>query len=135
VPPYDEMIDAVVTAFGRQDLDALERWVQPDAVFDWSRSINDVRGVYEGLDGMRAALKRFFEPWDDVSWEVTGVTELADERLLVRTRVTGRGRSSGIEIEAEGAQVWKLRESRLARVTMYQGPEDALAAENPEAGA
>jgi SnoaL-like domain len=129
MPWYDEMIGEVAAAFGRRDFGAVRRWAHPDAVFDWSRSINDVRGVYHGVDEMEASMLRFFEPWEEASWEITSVEPLDESRLLVLTHVTVRGRESGIEIEASGAQVWEHRDHKLERVTMYQDRDQALSEE------
>ena len=129
MPWYDEMIEEVSAGFSRQDFGALRPWVHPDIVFDFSRSINDIRGVYTGIDQMEPASLRFFEPWAELEWEITSVEELDPERLVVVTRVVGRGSGSGIEIEATGAQAWQHRDRRLTRVTMYQSREEALEGE------
>jgi len=129
MPWYDEMIDEVAAAFGRREFGPVRRWAHPDVVFDWSRSINDVRGVYNGPDEMEASFERFFEPWEEASWEITSVEPLDESRLLVLTQVTVRGRESGIEIEAHGAQVWEHRDRKLERVTMYQDRDQALSEE------
>ena len=48
-------------------------------------------------------------------------------RLLVTTRVIGRGRDSGIEVEASGAQVWEFRDRKVVRATMFQSRDEAVA--------
>jgi ketosteroid isomerase-like protein len=126
---YDEVIEEVMDAFTRRDFRAIERFAQPDVVFDFSRSMNDTRGVYHGIDQMEPTFRRFFEPWEEARWEVTKVEELDASRLLATTRITVRGRGSGIEVDASGAQVWEHRDRKLSRVTMYQSRDDALAEE------
>lgn len=127
MPWYDEMIIDVTAAFETKNLDSIARWTHEDAVFDWSRSLNDIRGVYQGLDGMKEAFARFTEAWGAVSWKVEEVTALPGDRLLLHTLVSAEGRSSGVPIEARGAQILTLRDRKLARVTMYQDADDALA--------
>jgi hypothetical protein len=127
MPWHEEMIADITAAFEAKDLGSLERWTQADAVFDWSRSMNDIRGVYHGLDGMEEALARFTEAWGAVTWKVVEVDELPGDRLLLKTLVSAEGRSSGAAIEARGAQVLTLRDRKIQRVTMYQNPDDALA--------
>lgn len=124
------MIRDLTAAFARQDVSRIEEWAHPDVVFDWSRSMNDIRGVYRGVDGLQQAFESFFEAWAEVTWEVTGTEELDGDRLLATTRFTGRGRESGIEVEARGAQVWESRDQKLTGVTMYQDRDSALATEN-----
>lgn len=122
------MIRDLTAAFARQDVSRIEEWAHPDVVFDWSRSMNDIRGVYRGVEGLQQAFDRFFEAWAEVTWEVTEMEELGGDRLLATTRFAGRGRESGIEIDARGAQVWEYRDQKLIRVTMYQDRDQAVAA-------
>jgi ketosteroid isomerase-like protein len=129
VPWYDELIAAATESFERRDVAPLRPWMHPDVVFDWSRSRNDLRGVYHGIDTWDENFASFFEPWEEFHWEVTSVEPIAEDRLLAMTHVVGRGRGSGIEIEARGAQVWEHRDEKLTRVTMYQGRDDAVEAE------
>ena len=132
MPWYDEMIAAASEAFERRNVDPLRPWLHQDVTFDWSRSRNDIRGVYRGSDAFDENFESFFEPWEEFRWEVTSVEEIADDRLLATTHVLGRGRGSGIEIEARGAQVWQHRDHKLTRVTMYQDHDEALAEEGAD---
>jgi ketosteroid isomerase-like protein len=124
---HDELIREIVAAFNERDFDRAAAWTQDDAVFDWSRSISDNRGVHEGIGNIQALFESFLEAWQSVDWQVTAVEELGPDRLLVVTRVVARGRDSGIEIEGRGAQVWELLDGKLARATLFQSREDAKA--------
>ena len=99
-------------AFRARELPEDSEFLAEDAVFDWSRSISDNRGVHEGRQSLKVLFESFLEAWAEVDWRVTGTEELDDDRLLVTTRVTGRGRDSGIEVDASGAQVWEFRDRK-----------------------
>jgi hypothetical protein len=136
---YEQMAKELSSALSNRDFRAIERWVHTEVVFDFSRSMNDIRGVYDGVDAMEEGLLHFFEPWQEVRWELDGLEPLDHRRILARTRIHAMGQGSGIEIEAQGAQIWEHSDEKLVRVTMFQGPDDARAfiagesAEAPEA--
>jgi ketosteroid isomerase-like protein len=53
--------------------------------------------------------------------------ELDHSRVLVTGRMNGRGKASGAEVEREFANVFELREGRVARLTIYPDRDRALA--------
>jgi ketosteroid isomerase-like protein len=63
-----ETIKAVIAAFNRGDWDAALGYAAPDIGYDTSRDLNETRGIYEGREGVKHALERFYEPWE--SWRV-----------------------------------------------------------------
>ena len=42
--------------------------------------------------------------------------------------VCGRGRGSGVEVDAVGAQLWTIHDGKAQSVKLYQSKDDALAA-------
>jgi ketosteroid isomerase-like protein len=112
-------------AFGERDLEAMDELCTPDVEFDWSRRLLDPV-VIRGHDG----LKQFFEEvdgiFDEITFEVDEVLEFGDEVLMVSTGHF-RGRSSGVDVTAHGANIWTIRDGKLARFRFYQSKEDALA--------
>ena len=113
-------------AFRARELPEDSEFLAEDAVFDWSRSISDNRGMHEGRNSLKTLLESFLDAWAEVEWRVTSIEELDGDRLLVTTRVTGRGRDSGIEVDASGAQVWEFRDRKLVRATMFQSRDEAV---------
>jgi hypothetical protein len=78
---------------------------------------------------IRARLfQSFIEVWENITWQVADVEQVAPNRLLVGTRMEVRGRDSGIDVSGSGAQVWDLRDGKIARVTLFQTREKAEAA-------
>lgn len=121
-----EMVRRLLTAFNRRDLDALFAEVAPDALFDWSRSIGPQRGVYRHPGEARSGMEAFLEAWDEFSWTAEEVIEIDPERVLLVNRVRGRGKGSGVEVNARGVQLWTIREGKIAEVRLFQAKEDAL---------
>ena len=54
--------------------------------------------------------------------------EVDDSRLIVVNRSRMRGRGSGAEVDAVGAQLWKLHAGKAESVTIYQSKTEALTA-------
>ena len=122
-----EIVRQAHEAFNLRDLNALSELAEADWVMDWSRSIGPQRGVYRGRAGVKAwiaGISEAFESFEIVPLEYVG----AGERIVVPTRVTGRGRGSGVVVDAEGVTLWELERGKVVRLTLYETREEALQA-------
>jgi len=122
-----ELAQRVFTHLANRDTASAAEGFEADATFDFSRSRGPNRGVYLGRDRIR-------KNWDDVigmwaEWivEPHDFLEVSDDELLfsVRGRMVGR---DGIELHVKAAQVWTVRDGRVARACFYQSREEALQA-------
>jgi ketosteroid isomerase-like protein len=125
---HEAMIRAFAEGFSQRDISKVRAWMHDDVVFDWSRSISDNRGVHQGFGEIERLFENFIEVWESVTWRVFDVEEVGRDQLLVGTRMDVRGRDSGIEISGSGAQVWDMRDGKIARVTLFQSRGEAEAA-------
>jgi ketosteroid isomerase-like protein len=102
---------------------------------DWARSnIEFVRKVdldperAEGIAGMTQVWRRYLAGWAEFrTGKVDEYRELDDSRVLVTGRMSGRGKASGAKVEREFANVFELREGRVAKLTVYPDRDRALA--------
>ena len=122
------MINDLSAAFNERDFSRFERWADPEIVFDFTRSIGLQSGTYRGHAALAEFFETFIEAWEEVNWEATRVEEVDEDHLLVTSRMSGRGRGSGIEVDAQGAQSWELHDGKVLRVTMFQTRNEAAAA-------
>jgi ketosteroid isomerase-like protein len=125
---HDAMIRAFAEGFSERDISKARAWMHDDVVFDWSRSRTDTRGVHRGYGAVERLFRNFIEVWETAKWQVVDVEEVGPDRLLVRTRMDVRGRDSGVDISGAGAQVWDLRDGKIARVTLFRDRQKALTA-------
>jgi ketosteroid isomerase-like protein len=95
---------------------------------DWSNSVGPLKGVYRGAEQVNEVFQSFREVWDRLRWDVQEVIDLEGGRVLIVNRVRMRGRTSHVEVEATGIQVWTIRDGKLASVKLYQSRADALEA-------
>jgi ketosteroid isomerase-like protein len=123
-----DLVRRVIAAFNSGDLDASIAEVSEDLELDWSNSIGPLKGVYRGREGLRDFWRAFFEAWEEVRWSLREGIEINRSTVLAVNDFSMRGRESGVEVAATGAQVWTIESGRARRVKLYQSKADALAA-------
>jgi uncharacterized protein len=115
-------------AFASGDTTAALELLDPNvevAVFTNRPDMN--RQTYHGHAGFFENLGEMTDVFDDFRFEVREIAEQGD-RLLATVRVTGRGRSSGVEIDSRLFHLWTLREGKATRLEIHNERELAEAA-------
>jgi ketosteroid isomerase-like protein len=81
----------------------------------------------QGHDAVRASLARWKAEWDD--YEVMP-EELEDrgDCVVATVRLRGRGRGSGVEIDARFFDVYTLRDGKIVRMDQFTERSQALEA-------
>jgi ketosteroid isomerase-like protein len=123
-----EIVRRFYECWTNRDFDGVLECSDPDVLFDWSESRSPYTGVYAGHEGVMEFRQELEEAFDDFSVEAVDVIELDSERLVTVTAVRGRGRESGILLEAGGAMLWRLRDGRILRGKLFQNKSAALEA-------
>jgi ketosteroid isomerase-like protein len=122
-----EVVRQAHEAFNCRDLDALTGLTEPGWVMDWTRSISPQRGVNRGRAGVEAWIAEITEAFE--SFEIDALEYVAaGDRIVVPSRVKGRGRGSGVVVDAEGATVWELERGKVVKLTLYGTRQEALEA-------
>jgi uncharacterized protein len=113
-------------AFNRGDMEVAFELFDPE--IEWSEGTDVPEPqVYHGHDGVRRQQERFREAWESFSIEPEEFIEMG-EQLVVIAKLVGRGKGSGVEVEARGAHVWTVRDGKAVRLEMYVDPAKALEA-------
>jgi ketosteroid isomerase-like protein len=84
-------------------------------------------GNWSGLVAVAEAWRNFLQGIEDPLTTADEYRELDDERVLVPTRYSGRGKVSDMDIEGRGTILFHIREGRVMRIVRYWDPERALA--------
>jgi len=127
--PNLELVKSICEARERGDYSSAE-WARPD--IEYVLADGPAPTVLRGKAEMAQGVRDFLSAWENVRTEVDGYRQLDDERVLVLLRMTGRGKLSGIDLartDSEGADVFHLRNGRVARIVHYFDRRRALAAE------
>jgi len=113
-----------------QDIDAVFETfdegivLNPDPEATWV----GVGEVYRGHDGVRRYMTAVYEAFEEYRPEVEKLIDAGDQVLTLAIE-HGRGRESGIEVEANRtAHVWTMREGKAVRLDLYLDREKARAA-------
>jgi ketosteroid isomerase-like protein len=123
-----QLVRSVYAAWERGDWSSVE-WAHDQIELE-AVGLPDVDETWHGLAGIAAGWRRWLSAWEDYSVKADEYVELDDERVLVLIHVTGRGRSSGLDVEqmhAEGANVFHIRGGKVLRIVAYVGRDRAFA--------
>jgi ketosteroid isomerase-like protein len=80
-----------------------------------------------GHDAVRASLAHWKAEWDDYRLTAEEFVDMSD-RVLVTVRLGGRGRGSGVEIDARFYDVYTLRDGKIVRMDQFTERSEALEA-------
>jgi ketosteroid isomerase-like protein len=123
-----EVVKRFEDSWAAGDLDATLECVHDEVVFDWSDSIGPFAGTYRGRDGMVRFWEELREAFEEFSPEALEFIEIESDRVITLDVVRGRGKGSGIEIEAQGAMLWSFRDGKIAHAKMFQTKDEAVQA-------
>jgi ketosteroid isomerase-like protein len=82
----------------------------------------------QGHGAVRASLQRWKTEWDDYELTAEQLDDMG-ERVLATVRVRGRGRASGVEIDARFYDMYTLRDRKIVRMDQFTERSEALAVE------
>ncbi len=121
-------IEALYEAVNGDNFDAMAAFYADGVVVDLSESVGPDNQVLHGREAATAMWHEHMEHWESWSWELENITDVPPDQVVTANRVRGRGRGSGIEVDARVGQVWQLAGGKVARVKMYQSEAEALEA-------
>jgi ketosteroid isomerase-like protein len=121
-----EVVKRFYEAFNRRDPEAAVRLVAPD--FSFRSEFGALSGHrYEGPEGFRQYFRDMADTWSAFRVELEEAVTAGDA-VIATYREHGIGRSSGVEIESHGCDVWRLRDGLVVRLDNYASTEQAFAA-------
>jgi hypothetical protein len=121
-----EVIRRGLDAFAERDLEAWLDCFDPAVEVNEDPSIPDA-GSYRGHDGLMQWLHVMERNWDRFEVDGEAFVEAGDD-VVTLTNVSGRGRTSQIEIQGRFGSVFTLRDGRVVRWRIYAAWGDALEA-------
>lgn len=120
-----EIVRSVYAAHARGDMAAVFDSYQPD--IEWQTlSIAPGAMAYRGHEGVRTFMRAWLGAWREWHIDVEEVSGLGADRVLTVFRQYGMMRDSEFEVEQRVAQIWTLREGRVARVQDFSSRAAAV---------
>jgi ketosteroid isomerase-like protein len=122
-----DLVRAIRAAWDRGDYTSSE-WAHPDIEFVMADGPEP--GNWRGLAAMAEGFRSLLSAWENFHAEADEYRELDDERILVLGQMSGRGRTSGLELRemrARGATIYYLGEGKVTKLVIYMNSDRALA--------
>ena len=120
-----EVVEQVVEALGRGDVDELLSLAAKDVV--WIAARSAVEGAYDGHDGLRKFCADNAESFELFRPEIGEVQDLGDRVLAVGT-IHIRGRGGGVETDIPVAGIATFEQGKLTRWEDFRDRHLALEA-------
>jgi ketosteroid isomerase-like protein len=114
-----ELVRAIFTPWERGDFNSAD-WAHPEIEFVFADG--PTPGTWTGIPAMGAVWREAVSAFDNLDVEAERYVALDEERVLVLTHNTGRGRASGFElgsIQTRGANLFHLRERKVTKLVLY----------------
>ncbi len=119
------VILASYEAFNSGDLHTAMDAFAPEIEWNVPPILPDAQ-VYHGHEGVERFWTTWRESFDDFRVEVEETID-AGARIVVMTKIRGRGRDSGIVVDTPSfAQIWTMRDGRAVHVEMLPNRSEAL---------
>ena len=102
-------------------------FMDPDYEFD-ARDVVPSYGVIRGYEAVRAALREYWQTFEDFSLEFKEVVHADEKRVVTAVRDGGRIKGSDAEIWNDLFHVWTFRDGKILRVSSHNEKSRALKA-------
>jgi ketosteroid isomerase-like protein len=126
-PDIKALVEKGFTCWNGGEIDLMVDDYADDAEVDTTTAVPDGR-CYKGREEFVSYFHDLWDAWDCLRMEPLDVVEVGGGRFLVEVRLTGTGRSSGIEIDQRAGFLYTLHEQdrKVARVQMFPSKDAAL---------
>jgi ketosteroid isomerase-like protein len=121
-----QVVRGMYEAFHRRDFDSALDCFAPDVLVDASKARPGV-GVSKGRDSVNALVASWIASWDEWREEVEEIRDLGGQVLVLSTQ-RGRGKGTGVEVEARYAMLYDVSGGEITSLRMYRNPAEALEA-------
>jgi len=121
-------VRSIFTDWERGEFGRTAEWAHP--VIEFVVVDGPEPGSRFRLAGAEAGGNAILSPFEDARIEAEEYRDLDDERVLVLVCSSGRGRTSGLEIDqmhVKAADVFHVRDAKVTRLVAYWDRDRALA--------
>jgi ketosteroid isomerase-like protein len=122
-----ELVKSIYADWERGDFSSAE-WAHPEIEYEHADGMAE--GSWKGIAGMAEGFREYVDAWEEYRVEVDEFRELDDERVLVTFLRSGRGRTSGLELDqmrSEGTSIFHVRDGKVTRLIFYLDRDRAFA--------
>jgi ketosteroid isomerase-like protein len=120
-----DVVRSIFAAWERGDFSSVE-WAHPEIEYVYVDGPHP--GTWTGLAEMARANRDFLAAWEHWRIEANEYRVLDDERVLVFTRIDGRGKASGValgQMHGRSVTLFHVRSGRVTRLVVYWNADRA----------
>jgi uncharacterized protein len=115
-------------AYSAGDIDTVLGLCAEDIVVAQASELPGVPPLQHGHDGVLEAFGIWPEQWDDFEIEIQGILADPGDYVVVATRQSGRGKQSGVEVQADFTFVFTIAHGKVSEWRIFVHESQALAA-------
>jgi ketosteroid isomerase-like protein len=122
-----DLVRSIYAANERGDYSSAD-WADPE--IEYVVADGPEPGTWTGLTEMARVMGDILRAWEGVRTKVDEYRELDGQRVLVLLHHSGRGKTSGLELDAlstRGADIVYVRDGKVTKVVKYFDCDRALA--------
>jgi ketosteroid isomerase-like protein len=123
-----DLVHSILADWERGEFGRTAEWADPGIEFVVADGPEP--GRWFGLAGAEEGGRAILSPFEDARIEAEEYRDLDGERILVLVRNSGRGRTSGMDIEqmqVKAADLFHVRNGKVTRLAAYWDRDHALA--------
>ena len=119
-----DLVRSIFAAIGRGDYSSAD-WADPGIEYVIADGLEP--GSTTGRDRLLEHMRNLFSAFEDVRVEAEDYRELDAARVLVLTKASARGKTSGLQTGLKGAEVFEIHDGEVTRIVVYNDRRRALA--------
>ena len=122
-----DLVRSIYADWERGDFSSAD-WAHPE--IEYAVPDGPEPGTWTGIAAMADALHDELKAWEDFRFWSEEYRELDAERVLVLGHLSGRGKTSGVEVgemQTKVAAVFHIRDGKVTRLVTYWERDRALA--------
>jgi ketosteroid isomerase-like protein len=122
-----DVVRSLCAAHDRGDYSSAE-WAETDIEYEIVGGLSP--GTWKGRAAMASAVGELFSVWEGHRTVIEEIRALDSERVLMLGHTTGRGKTSGLELDQTQRRVaalFQVRDGKVARHVVYLDRADAFA--------
>ncbi len=120
-----DLVRSIYADWERGDYYGSVEWAHPEIEFVVVDGPSP--GGLTGVSAVEQNWRVFQETWEDYRVKADDYRELDADRVLVLVGLSGRGKTSGLEMAQVAANILTLRDGKVTRLVMYWNRDRALA--------
>jgi ketosteroid isomerase-like protein len=120
-----EVVRRMYDARARGDTAETLAQFHPEVVLD--ATARGDASIGHGREELVATIAEWVGEFDEWREDIEEIRELGGKVCVVATQ-HGRGKGSGVEVEAHYSLLYEVHEGKITRMTMFRGPSDAFEA-------